>query len=204
MNKNLTGTSLVGGTVNHKRVENDYYATDPQSVRDLLDIYDIEGETFYEPCVGEGHIAKVLKEYFPNSEVYGTDLINRGYGNGKFDFINENLEDRSDLLIPKKVDWIITNPPYSLAKEFIDKSLAMTNKGVAMFLKVQFLEGQARKEWFKNSSLKYVYVFSKRQDPFRNGDEVNPKTGKKWGSTMCFAWFIWKHGYNGEPIIRWI
>ena len=133
-----------------------------------------------------------------------SDLINRGYGNGEFVFINENWEDRLDLLIPKKVDWIITNPPYSLAKEFIDKSLAMTNKGVAMFLKIQFLEGQARREWFKNSSLKYVYVFSKRQDPFRNGDEVNPKTGKKWGSTMCFAWFIWKHGYNGEPIIRWI
>lgn len=200
----LKGTSLVGGTVNYTRVENDYYATNPQSVRDLLDTYEIDGETFYEPCVGEGHIAKVLKDYFPNAEVYGTDLVDRGYGDGRFDFLNENWEDRQDLLIPRKVDWIITNPPYSLAKEFIDKSLNMTNKGVAMFLKIQFLEGQARKEWFKNSPLKYVYVFSKRQDPFRNGEEVNPKTGKKWGSTMCFAWFVWEIGYKEEPIIRWI
>ena len=73
-----------------------------------------------------------------------------------------------------------------------------------MFLKIQFLEGQARKEWFKNSPLKYVYVFSKRQDPWRDGESLNPKTGKKWGSTMCFAWFVWEQGYAGEPTIKWI
>jgi methylase of polypeptide subunit release factors len=123
MKKTLTGTSLAGGSVNYERVENDFYATDPQSVRDLLDIYDIEGETFYEPCVGNGSIAKVLRDYFPDSEVYGTDLIDRGYGDGQFDFLNEEWEDRQDLLVPKKVDWIITNPPYSIAKEFIDNSL---------------------------------------------------------------------------------
>ena len=203
-NKVLTGTSLVGGSVNYERAKDDFYATDPQSVIDLLNVYGLEGETFYEPCIGQGHVAKVLKEYFPNSEIYGTDLINRGYGDGEFDFINENLEDRIDLNIPTKVDWIITNPPYSLAKDFIDKSLSISNKGVAMFLKIAFLEGQARKEWLRDSPLKYVYVFSKRQDPWRDGDSLNPKTGKKWGSTMCFAWFIWEHGYIEEPIIRWI
>ena len=200
----LKGTSLAGGSVNYDRVENDFYATDPQSVRDFLDLYDISGDVFYEPCVGMGHIAKVIKEYYPMSKVYGTDLIDRGYGDGQFDFLNENLEDRQDLGIPQKVDWIITNPPYSLAKEFIVQSLKRVNKGVAMFLKIQFLEGQSRKEWFKNIPLKYVYVFSKRQDPLRDGAELNPKTGKKWGSTMCFAWFVWEIGYNGEPIIRWI
>ena len=201
MNKNLTGTSLVGGTVNHKRVENDYYATDPQSVRDLLDIYDIEGETFYEPCVGEGHIAKVLKEYFPNSEVYGTDLINRGYGNGEFDFINENWEDRLDLLIPKKVDWIITNPPYRLAKEFIDKSLAMTNKGVAMFLKVQFLEGKARRALFEKYPPKHVYISSSRLQCAKNGEFERMKAGG--GSAIAYAWYVWEKDYKGETILKW-
>ena len=194
----------MGGTVNYTRVENDYYATNPQSVRDLLDTYEINGETFYEPCVGEGHIAKVLKDYFPNAEVYGTDLVDRGYGDGRFDFLNENWEDRQDLLIPRKVDWVITNPPYKFAKEFIDNSLKIANKGVAMFLKIQFLEGQSRKDWFKNSPLKYVYVFSSRQPSLNNGLDLNPKTGKKWSNTMCFAWFVWEIGYKEEPIIRWI
>lgn len=198
MSKNmLRGTSLVGGSVNYERVDNDFYATDPQSVRDLLNIHKIEGVHFYEPCVGQGHIANVIKDYFPKAKVFCSDLIDRGYPQTHIrDFINDDFD--------MKTDWVITNPPYSLAKEFIDKSLDISYKGVAMFLKIQFLEGQARKEWFKSTPLKYVYVFSKRQDPWRDGESLNPKTGKKWGSTMCFAWFVWEHGYNGEPIIRWI
>ena len=201
---NLKGTSLVGGSGGCERVDNDYYATNPESVRDLLSTVEIEGDSFYEPCVGEGHIAKVLADSFPNAEIYGTDLIDRGYGDGVFDFLNENWEDRQDIIVPKKVDWIITNPPYKYAKEFINKSMQRTNKGVAMFLKVQFLEGVNRKEWFKNLPLKYVYVFSGRQVVFRNGEELNPTTGKKWANTMCFAWFIFEHNYTGEPVIRWI
>ncbi len=196
MKNKLTGTSLVGGSVNYERVENDFYATDPQSVRDLLDSCEIEGDSFYEPCCGQGHISKALKEYYPEAKHYATDLIDRGYGIGGIDFLNNKQR--------AKADWIISNPPYSLAKEFIDEALLCANKGVAMFLKIQFLEGQARKDWFKTTPLKYVYVFSKRQDPWRDGESLNPKTGKKWGSTMCFAWFVWEQGYAGEPTIKWI
>jgi len=195
MNK-LTGTSLVGGSVNHERVENDYYATDPQSVRDLLDNYDLKSNSFYEPCCGEGHISKVLCERFPEAKHYATDLVDRGYGIGNIDFLRTYQTERAD--------WIITNPPYKYAKEFIDKAIRDSNKGVAMFLKIQFLEGQARKKWFKSMPPKYVYVFSKRQDPMRNGEELNPATGKKWGSTMCFAWFVWEKGFVGDPTIKWI
>ena len=108
MDKKLTGTSLVGGSVNYERVENDFYATDPQSARDLLDNCKIEGDSFYEPCCGQGHISKVLKEYYPEAKHYATDLIDRGYGIGGIDFLNNKQR--------AKADWIISNPPYSLAK----------------------------------------------------------------------------------------
>jgi len=72
-----------------------------------------------------------------------------------------------------------------------------------MFAKIQLLEGDKRKKMFKNTPLKYVYVFSKRVNPLRNGSEFDEK-GKKWASTMCFAWYVWAKNYDGEPIIRWI
>ena len=194
----LTGTSLVGGSVNYERVENDFYATDPSSVEALLEVLELKSKSFYEPCCGQGHISKVLGRHFSEANHYATDLVYRGYGTGGVDFINT-----PSIFLPK-AEWIITNPPYSIAKEFIDKSLSIATKGVAMFLKIQFLEGQARKEWFANTPLKAVYVFSKRQDPWRDGEQLNPKTGKKWGSTMCFAWFVWEHGYLGNPTIKWI
>ena len=92
-----------------------------------------------------------------------------------------------------------------MAQEFVEKSMSILNsKGkVAMFLKIQFLEGMKRLDFFKDYPPKYIYVFSKRQAPWSNGSPVDEK-GKPWSSTMCFAWFIWEEGFNGEPIVRWM
>ena len=34
--------------------------------------------------------------------------------------------------------------------------------------------------------------------------KIIPKGRKVWSNTMCFAWFIWEIGYEGEPIIKWL
>jgi adenine-specific DNA methylase len=191
----LNGTSLVGGSVNFKRVDNDFYATDPKSVLSLLEVEDFNNGIILEPCCGQGHISKTLEKH-TNSKVISRDLIDRGYGEGGQDFLL--------FQEPNQCDYIITNPPYSLAKEFVEQSLKVATKKVAMFLKIQFLEGQSRKEWFKTTPLKTVYVFSKRQKSLRNGETINPKTGKSWSNTMCFCWFVWEKGYEGKPQIEWV
>ena len=67
---------------------------------------------------------------------------------------------------------ILTNPPYKYAKEFVEKALKIQSEGyyTIMFLKIQFLEGQARKELFKKYPPKYVYVNSARQLCAMNGE----------------------------------
>ena len=191
MSKNLTGTSLSGTSMSRERVENDYYATPPESTIALL-----EREKFFggilEPCCGEGHISEVLKNY--GYEVISNDLVDRGYGE-----FNEDYLKATEL----KADNVVTNPPFKYAKEFIEKSLHDTTGKVAMFCKIQLLEGVSRSKMFENTPLKTVYVFTKRQNPSRNGSPVD-KNGKKWASTMCFAWFVWEHGYEGKPSIEWI
>ena len=196
MGKYLSGTSLVGGTVNHERIKDDYYATDPGSTFALFEVEQFDETRFLEPCCGEGHISKVIKHRKPNSSIKSTDLIDRGFGEGEIDFLTNEYSE--------KFDYVITNPPYKLAQKFIEKSLKLTNKKVAMFLKIQFLESVGRYDLFQNTPLKTVHVFSGRQDPWSGGQQLNPKTGKKWGSTMCFAWFVWEHGYSGNPMINWI
>ena len=177
--------------MSRERVENDYYATPPESTIALL-----EREKFFggilEPCCGEGHISEVLKNY--GYEVISNDLVDRGYGE-----FNEDYLKATEL----KADNVVTNPPFKYAKEFIEKSLHDTTGKVAMFCKIQLLEGVSRREMFENTPLKTVYVFTKRQNPLRNGSPVD-ENGKKWASTMCFAWFVWEHGYEGKPSIEWI
>ncbi|WP_053040161.1 hypothetical protein [Staphylococcus haemolyticus] len=191
MTTKLSGSALAGTSLTRKRVDNDYYATPPESVKKLLEVESFKGSVM-EPCCGEGHISELLKD--KGYTVKSNDLIDRGYGETHLDFLTEEFE---------KVDNIITNPPYKYAKEFIEKSLKVTNKKVAMFCKIQLLEGVSRYEMFKNAPLKTVYVFSKRQNPLRNG-KATDENGKKWASTMCFAWFVFEHGYQGKPEIEWL
>lgn len=191
----LKGTSLVGTSTSRDRVENDYYATQPSSVEDLLLKENVHGRVL-EPCVGGGHIADVLKTVADRVDC--TDLVDRGYdGTVVLDFLEQNVS--------PIYDWVITNPPYKLAQDFIEQSLRATKDGghVAMFLKIQFLEGNKRKLFFEETPPKTVYVFSKRQNPLRNGEALDEK-GKPWSSTMCFAWFVWEKGYSGKTTIEWI
>lgn len=194
----LKGTNLAGTSTNRERAENDYYATPYSSTEALLEAVKFEGN-FLEPCIGGGHIAEVLKKYYPNEKVYGIDLVDRGYpGTVVGDFLKCNFKGQ-------KFDNIVTNPPYSLAQEFLEKSMQVVkaNGKIAMFLKIQFLEGAKRRDMFEKYPPKYIYVFTKRQNPWRNGSSVDEK-GKPWSSTMCFAWFVWEVGFTGEPIVRWL
>lgn len=195
-NKNLTGTSLVGSSVNRERVEKDFYATPKESTEALLNNFDLSNcESFYEPACGDGAISKILLNRFKDALVRSTDLVNRGYGRGEVDFLKISNAD--------KFDCIITNPPFKLIKEFIEKALTLSNKYIIMFAKIQLLEGLDRYKLFQKNPPKYVYVFSNRQNPLRNGNSLDEK-GKKWCSTMCFAWFIWELGNTNEPVIRWL
>ncbi|MDY6154766.1 MAG: hypothetical protein SPI06_15305, partial [Terrisporobacter sp.] len=108
-------------------------------------------------------------------------------------------------------EGIITNPPYSLAKEFVEKGMTLltdetentVNGQMAMFLKIQFLEGIKRKELFEKYPPKYIYVFRKRMATWNNGQEFD-SNGKHWATTMCHAWFIWEKNSKTEPIVRWL
>lgn len=182
------------GANNHSdkiRVENDYYATDPRAVETLL-----QRETFdkniLEPCIGGGHIAKVLEKHGYN--VTGMDIIDRGYP-------NTIIQDFLEYDTPFDGD-IVTNPPYGLALPMVQKALDTIPTGhkVAMFLRIQFLEGKKRYEFYQDNPPKAVYVYSGRMGCARNGN-FDPSVST---SAMCFCWFVWEKGYKGEPVIRWI
>lgn len=180
----------------------------PQSVKDILTVYPLCGSKILEPCVGSGNIAKVIDEFYVNKkDITAVDIVDRGYpGTIVTNFLS---------YYPKeKFDCIVTNPPFSLAEDFIYHSMELLNGGydedgnprgqLLMFLKIQFLESVNRKALFEKYPPKYVYVFRKRQNTWRNGDRINQITGKEWAGTMCFAWFVWEKGSTSEPIIRWI
>lgn len=95
---------------------------------------------------------------------------------------------------------IITNPPYKYAKQFVEHAIESVPEGhkVAMFLRLQFLEGKARRELFDKHPPKTVYVASSRISCAMGGNFDQYGKG-----AQAHAWFVWEKGYHGETIIKW-
>lgn len=190
----LKGGQLAGGNPKRGRVKDDFYATPLEATWALLEREEILYPA-WEPACGEGHIAEAIKLKY-DFDLLSFDLVDRGYGE-QMDFF-EITDDFSPLPAT-----IITNPPFSLFQEFAERSLKHATDKVILFGKIQALEGQKRATFMENSPLKTVYVFKKRINPMRNGRKVD-ENGKKWASTMAFAWYVWEKGYMGNPTIEWL
>lgn len=201
-NADWTGSShgiyITLGASNHtekEREENDFYATEPKALELLLSLEGFKHDVWECAC-GQGHLCDVLKEH--NFNVRASDLIDRGYENTEvLDFLS--LDERGE----SNTYDIITNPPYKYAREFVEKALNISAEGtkVAMFLKVQFLEGKSRRKLFEKYPPKRIYVASSRLLCAKNGDFEKMKAGG--GSAVAYAWYIWEKGYTGETIIKW-
>lgn len=193
-NKNSIYKTL--GASNHtdkEREEWDYYATEPKAMEVLLEVEKFNKD-IWECAAGELHLVNVLREHDYN--VRYSDIINRTDEDMEIiDFLTYSGTWNGD---------IITNPPYKYAQEFIEKSLEIIPKGnkVAMFLKIQFLEGKKRKKLFQKYPPKVIYVSSSRLLCAKNGEFEKMIQGG--GSAVAYAWFVWEKGYKGDTVIKWI
>ena len=170
-----------------KRKESDFYATPLETVYSLLDNYKgiNEKDIILEPSAGNGNIIRALK--------------NRGYTNFieavelRKDETNELMGIADEVNIcdyltgfntTNKYDVIIGNPPYSLAQEFIDKSLELLAPGgrLIFLLRTNFLESKKRFDWWQDKTPNGLYVLSKRPS----------FTGKGTDATS-YSWFIWEN-----------
>lgn len=94
-----------------EREEHDYYATQPIAAEWLVKIENLN-KNIWECACGEGHLAKVFEKH--GYQVKSTDLIDRGFGKGGVDFLQQTSVFDGD---------IVTNPPYNLHKSLLKKHL---------------------------------------------------------------------------------
>lgn len=186
---------LTLGASNHtdkERQNEDYYATHPEAAEWLIKLEYFDGKDIWECASGENHLANVFKD--AGFTVRASDIIKRTEETEVIDFLTYEGE------------WnghIITNPPYKNAQEFIEKALSIVPEGkkVCMFLKVQFLEGKARRKMFEKYPPKRIWVSSSRILCAKNGDFERMIKGG--GSAMAYAWFVWEKGYEGDTVVKW-
>lgn len=175
----LTGRAIGG--YSDRREVNDFYATPEWATEALFRVEKFDGNIL-EPAAGDDDMVRVIEKYAP--------------------CISKELTRGDDFMLESGTyDNVVTNPPFKIAQEFVNKSKKVSRKKIAMFLKLSFLEGVSRQEMLKetNFPLARVHVFSKRVTLWGRGKERKGTSG-----TIAFAWFVWDRDHVGPAKINWI
>ncbi len=145
--------------------------------------------TCLEPACGRGHMAAALGEYF--GSVTSHDVFDYGFGSVA-DFLKSSHSEQS-------FDWVITNPPFRLAEEFIVRSLKIARHGVAMLTRTVFIESVGRYErLFRLNRPSQFAQFTERVPM------VKGRVDKKASTATGYAWLVWQKGHVGGSELVWV
>ncbi len=142
-----------------------------------------------EPACGAGHMSKVLFEYFDVVQSY--DIAAYGYGE-QSDFLAHPYRQNS-------FDWVVTNPPFRLAEDFVLRSLSVARVGVAILARTVFLESAGRYErLFRERPPSLVAQFVERVPM------VKGRLDRKATTATGYCWLVWKKPLKREARVIWI
>jgi hypothetical protein len=164
----------------------DFFPTPPYATRALfehvLGSHRMTDATVWEPAAGEGHMAEVIREYV--AEVYASDVHDYGVGYAVGSFVG----DGPDLaLCPFQPHWVITNPPFNLALDFVKRGLREASIGVAMLVRSNWLEGAKRyNELFRETPPTIVAQFVERVPMVKGRWDPDASTA------TSYCWVVWE------------
>lgn len=173
----------------------DNFPTPPWATRALIehvigDVHSLKSMSCLEPACGQGCMVNPLREYF--GEVEYSDAYPYGFGPIR-DFLDYPFEIGSH-------DWVITNPPFRLAEDFVQRALIVARRGVAMLARTVFLESSGRYEGiFKTHPPSKFAQFAERVPM------VKGRLDRKASTATGYAWFVWEKGdQTPYPRLMWV
>lgn len=162
----------------------DDFPTPPWATRALCEWLDHSGHdlsdcTVREPAANRGHMVRPLREFFAHVEA--SDVHDYGAGFPVRDYLFGPD--------PDPVNWTITNPPFRLAEQFIERAAATSTRGFAVIVRAAFLEGQGRFErLFSRNPPSYVLQFTERVVMHKG------RLAPEGSTATAYAWLVWIDG----------
>lgn len=147
----------------------------------------------WEPACNRGYMARPLAEYF--EEVHTSDIFDYGGGHWIGDFLYPTSFPNGRFDAP---EWIITNPPFRLAEQFIGRACAIATTGIAMLVRTAFLESVGRHDrLFKPNPPSIVAQFVERLPM------VKGRMDRTASTATSYCWLVWVDGLDPQPF-QWI
>ena len=134
-------------------------------------------------------MSAALADYF--DKVQSSDIHDYGFGSVA-DFLNSTYEANS-------FDWVITNPPFKLAEQFIARSMKIARLGAAMLTRTVFIESEGRYErLFKVTPPSRFAQFAERVPM------VEGRLDREATTATAYAWLVWEKDRLGSCELVWI
>lgn len=163
----------------------DFYPTPPWATHALIDNEKFAGEIWESAC-GNGAMSKVLQN--AATSIISSDLHDRGFGETGVDFLKSE----------RRVDNIVTNPPYNAAEGFVRSGVKLAHHKFALLLRLAFLEGANRANTiFSETPPSRVWVFSERITFYPAG------VAQQGSGTTAYAWFVWDKDAPTGTELKW-
>jgi hypothetical protein len=165
----------------YDRIEFDEYPTPAWVTEAVIPYIPPHIRSVWEPAAGEGKMADVLTD------------------NG-FDVASSDIQTGNDFFSKRIciVDAIITNPPYSLAQEFIEHALDLVRDQqglVAMILRCDFDHAKTRRNLFSDNK-----AFTRKLILTRRIRWIEGSTGSP---SFNHAWYVWDWRNMKDPTISY-
>jgi hypothetical protein len=125
-------------------------------------------------------MSEVLKEGFAHVDSF--DIEDYGYCPALPGGFLENIR----FSAPDQWDWCITNPPFKLAAEFIERGLHVARRGVAMLCRTVIIEGQARYDHVYTRTTPSLVAQYVERVPMVEA-QFDPKASTATG----YCWLVW-------------
>jgi hypothetical protein len=175
----------------------DDFPTPPWATRALLKYVIHEHASPYdvawEPACNRLHMADPLGEYF--AAVLLSDIHNYGKMAVQHDFLLPYLPPAFENT---RVDWVISNPPFRLAEQFIERAGQIAQSGFAFLVRTSFLEGVGRYEnLFSRNPPSIVAQFAERVPMVKGRYDPEASTA------TSYCWLVWIDGVDGTQL-GWI
>lgn len=170
----------------------DDYPTPAWAIEAALDRIPLPADGYVlEPCAGDGRILRAVQARWPHRGLRAVE-INGHYEAALRPWAITHIADFRVWAQDHRRTFagcegcgptlIITNPPYSIAREIVDAAFAVARPDatIAMLLRLGFLESDKRRDWWQDHPLDALYVLSKR--PSFTGTGTN---------FSAYGWFVW-------------